>query len=328
MKKLVFISHNLLGREVLSEILKSIKKRTLDIAVVLVITRKPSERFSDQASFTDLCIQYGVPFIETDSIKSDQGLIAKVKEVKPDFIFVFGWSQLIPNEILSSAKLALGSHPTLLPKNRGNAAIPWTILLGEKKSGVTLFELKGDVDSGDIAAQDSFPISSRESSTTLYSKVIETTKKLTLKILPHLVSGKLKLIPQSGTPTYLGRRIPRDSMVDWNQDSVSVDRLIRAASIPYPEAYSYLWKKRELIKVEVVSSEIVDDTKFRGVPGSVVAVRSNGVLVMCGKGNVRISKLRIDGALRDARTFLTPTDRFDASMGENLAEIIMKKGTE
>ncbi len=330
MKKLVFISHNILGREVLSELLSAMKKESLDLKVELVITRKSTERLSDQVSFVELCIENGVPCFETPNIKSDTALIAKVKSIKPDFLFVFGWSQLIPEEVMSSAGLCLGSHPTLLPKNRGNAAIPWTIILDEKRSGVTLFELKGDVDSGDIAAQKAFTISPRETSTTLYSKVVETTKELTIQILPLLIKGALRLKPQKGVPTYLGRRIPKDSLINWRSDSQTVDRHIRAASAPYPESYSYIWKKGKLVRVEILSSEPIakddDGGRYRGVPGSVVDIRFEGVMIMCGKETtIRIRKLLVDGTLYDAKAFLSRTDRFEADMDDNLTDMIIKE---
>ena len=51
-----------------------------------------------------------------------------------------GWSQLLNKEIIKLPKLGIiGSHPTELPKYRGRAPIPWTILKGLKKSALTFF---------------------------------------------------------------------------------------------------------------------------------------------------------------------------------------------
>jgi len=212
MKKLVYISHNVLGYEVLKQIFSSISQNSLDLAVELVISRNPSEKLSDQMSFSDICSEKNVELIETSDLRKESELVAKIKNIKPDFLFVFGWSQIIPQEIIDCAGLSLGTHPALLPKNRGNAAIPWTILLDEKETAMTLFELKGDVDSGRIVAQRKFEVSLRETSTTLYEKCVENTKLMLREALPLLVNGQFELKEQEGEPSYLGRRKPETAL--------------------------------------------------------------------------------------------------------------------
>lgn len=53
------------------------------------------------------------------------------------------------------AKLgAIGYHPSLLPLHRGRDAIRWTIRMGEKIAGGSVYWLTDTVDGGPIAAQD------------------------------------------------------------------------------------------------------------------------------------------------------------------------------
>ena len=52
----------------------------------------------------------------------------------------------------------IGSHPTELPKYRGRAPIPWTILKGLKKSALTFFFIEEGMDDGDILDQQFFEI--------------------------------------------------------------------------------------------------------------------------------------------------------------------------
>ena len=70
-----------------------------------------------------------------------------------DYLLVIGWSQLLSEEIFPLIKNPpLGMHPSLLPEGRGRAPIPWTILKGLRRSGVTMFELHPEADTGQIIA--------------------------------------------------------------------------------------------------------------------------------------------------------------------------------
>ncbi len=68
--------------------------------------------------------------------------IGAIAELAPDAIFVVGWSQLVRKEFIALAPGGVfGMHPTLLPRHRGRAAVPWAILSGLATTGVTLFEI-------------------------------------------------------------------------------------------------------------------------------------------------------------------------------------------
>ena len=65
-------------------------------------------------------------------------------------------------------------HLTLLPRHRGRAPIPWAILSGLAKTGVTLFEITDPTaDSGPIVDQIQVPIAPDETATTLYDSLDE-----------------------------------------------------------------------------------------------------------------------------------------------------------
>ena len=70
---------------------------------------------------------------------------------EPIYVFIpsIGISEIIKIPNIG----VFGSHPTLLPKYRGRAPIPWTIIKGLKKSGLTFFWIDEGVDNGDILDQ-------------------------------------------------------------------------------------------------------------------------------------------------------------------------------
>src|SRR5205814_10391867 len=90
-----------------------------------------------------------------------------------------------------------GMHPTLLPKHRGRAAIPWAILSGLAKTGVTLFEIvDGTADSGSIVGQVEVPLAPDETATTLYARITEAHVDLIRVVVPRLLDGSAPRVEQ------------------------------------------------------------------------------------------------------------------------------------
>ncbi|MFH2106784.1 MAG: methionyl-tRNA formyltransferase [Candidatus Micrarchaeota archaeon] len=318
------MSHNIFGFETLQHLARLIKEKKLDAKIELIVCRKTKERLCDQTlDFIEFAKKEKIGLVQTDNIKEDQVVMEKIEQIKPDFLFVFGWSQLIPENILKGVKeLAIGSHPTLLPKYRGNAAIPWQILLGEKESGATLFEIRSDVgvDAGGILAQKRYLLDARETSTTLYKKFTENVKKILDESLKCIINGKIKPKPQQSPPSYLGKRRPSDSRINWELSSEEVDRLIRAQSFPYPVAYSYLKKGETYEKIGILDSELGKEQVI-GVPGSILIGKGRAI-VACGKGTIEIRNIRVENNSMDASKYLNGIGRFDIEMNDVLFEAV------
>src|SRR3970282_1196385 len=95
---------------------------------------------SGQCSFDEIVAGQGARLVETRDVK-EVATLAAVRELEPELIFVVGWSQLVREPFIALAREGVfGMHPTLLPRPRGRAAIPWGISLGLARTGGTLFE--------------------------------------------------------------------------------------------------------------------------------------------------------------------------------------------
>src|SRR5439155_9947707 len=105
--------------------------------------------------------------------------------------FVIGWSQLVRAELIAlAAGQVYGMHPTLLPRHRGRAPIPWAILSGLARTGVTLFEIADPTaDSGPIVGQVEVPVAADETATTLFDKLARAHVDLIREYVPRLAAG-------------------------------------------------------------------------------------------------------------------------------------------
>ena len=185
----VWVSFDVIGRRCL----EACAEAGAEVAAVVTLPGPIDPNRSGQCSFDDL----GVPVIETEDVNSPQ-TVAAVREAAPDAIFVVGWSQLIRGELLEVAPQGMfGMHPTLLPRHRGRAAIPWTILSGVARTGVTLFEIVDpSADSGPIVGRREVEVAPDETATTLYDKLLEAHVELIREHVPQIAAGTAPREPQ------------------------------------------------------------------------------------------------------------------------------------
>lgn len=91
---------------------------------------------------------YNVPFTPSEQLRA-----AAVPEC--DLIVAAHSHAFIGRKTRKRARYgAFGYHPSLLPRHRGRSAVDWTILMGDKVAGGSVYWLTDAVDGGPIAAQD------------------------------------------------------------------------------------------------------------------------------------------------------------------------------
>lgn len=209
----------------------------LDLVITLHdnLARKKSGR----VYVDDFCVEHGIDNVVKIRHINDPKSIAAIREHGIDWLFIIGWSQIAGPEVLAAPKRGcLGMHPTLLPRGRGRAAIPWAILKGLDETGVTMFKLDEGVDTGFIVAQEVLPLAPDETATTLYQRVAKAHQTLIARTWPDLVADMIVLREQdeSQATIWPGRK-PKDGAILPNMDCVRVDRLVRAVTHPYPGAF-------------------------------------------------------------------------------------------
>jgi methionyl-tRNA formyltransferase len=191
--------------------------------------------------------QYNIPVYEVNQNMKDFKEI--IETLKPDFYLAIGWYYMIPNSILKLAsKGAAGLHASLLPKGRGNAPLVWSIINGDKETGISLFYFSDGVDDGDIIAQRKIAIDENETIKTLLEKTEKEAKSLIVEMLPLIEQDKAPRVPQQNEfATYFPKRSPEDGLIDWSLSPLEIDRFIRAQTKPYPGAFIIINGKKVII---------------------------------------------------------------------------------
>lgn len=206
--------------------------------LLLTLHDHKSQKKSGRVYIDDIANDNGIPLYKLNHI-NDADVAEVVKKYEIDWLFILGWSQIASVDILKvPLKGVIGAHPTLLPIGRGRAAIPWAILKGLDKTGVTFFKMDEGVDTGEILDQFEIPLRSDETATTLYNKVNEAHIELIQQIWPKLIEDMIIGVKQDESlASYWEGRTPADGELYYSMTLKEVDSLVRATTHPYPGAF-------------------------------------------------------------------------------------------
>ena len=242
--KIAFVTCVQIGLSTIEEIYKI--GGYLDLMITLHDNK--AKKKSGRIYLDDISNKHNVPLLKINNV-NDKEVINILKEFKIDWLFIIGWSQIAYKELLDTPnKGCIGMHPSLLPIGRGRAAIPWAIIKGLDKTGVTMFKLDEGVDTGDIIAQDKILLHSHTNATELYDQMSAMHIKLIKSEWNNIIEDKIVLRKQDeDKATEWPGRTPADGEIASNMTMNEASTLVRATTHPYPGAYVLDDKKKVII---------------------------------------------------------------------------------
>lgn len=245
-------------------------------------------------------LKHGIPILQPVKIR-EQETVEELKNYPADLFVVAAFGQLLSEEILSMPRFGcVNIHASLLPAYRGAAPIQWVILNGETRTGVTIQQMAKGLDTGDMLLKKTVEIDEKETGASLHDKLMLTGAELIVEVLPKIEKGEL--IPEKqdeSKASYYGRLTKSMGLIDWNQDAVSIERLIRGLN-SWPSAYTcYKGKTLKIWDGEVIPG------KAKEAPGTVTQVSKDSFTVAAGEGSIRVTSLQLEGKRKvPAKDFL------------------------
>ena len=242
-------------------------------------------------------------------------LIEKLNSLKPDLAVIAAYGKILPKEILDIPSYGfINIHPSLLPKYRGASPIQYTILKGDKETGVTIMEIDEKMDHGPILEKSEIQISKSETYETLSKKLAKLGAELLIKIIPDYVLGKIKPVEQNHLKATYTKIIKKeDGKINWSKSAEEIERMTRAY-YPWPSAYAKLKIKSEKFKiVKIIEVEICKENNH--TVGEVFLTENNQLSIKCGDGGIIIKKLQLEGGrILSAQEFLNGHKYFVGSV--------------
>ena len=149
--------------------------------------------------------------------ESENDVINSLSTFTPDLLISASYGQKIPSKTIREARFGgLNVHPSLLPRWRGADPVPWTLLSGDKQTGVTIVTLSDSFDKGSIVARKKIAVTEKDFSYPLRTTLFVYGADLLIESLPDYISGKNKGEPQKQeNETYAPKLTRRDGFIPW-----------------------------------------------------------------------------------------------------------------
>ncbi|MGB7362838.1 MAG: methionyl-tRNA formyltransferase [Rhodococcus sp. (in: high G+C Gram-positive bacteria)] len=248
--------------------------------VVLVVTHPPSEHSYESIwsdSVEDLARRHGIPVHL--ALRPDHAMASALAEAKPDIIVANNWRTKLPRDIYDLPPHGtLNLHDSLLPRFTGFSPVIWSLISGASETGLTAHRVDDELDTGDIVLQKSVPIGSRDTATQLVQATIDLIPDVLTEALDAIEQGTATWVPQDlSRRTFFHKRAEIDSRIDWTWPAEDIDRLVRAQSDPYPDAFTFYRGQR----IGILEAHVSDGI-YGGTPGRVFIHEGDGMAIVAG----------------------------------------------
>ena len=162
-----------------------------DVVGVFTQPDKPKGRGMELSAspVKELALAHGLPVFQPEKMRDGTALEA-LKGLQPDILAVVAYGRILPPDLLELPKYgAVNVHGSLLPKYRGAAPIQWSVLNGDKLTGVTTMYLANEMDTGDVIYTEETAIGEFETSGELYDRLKIMGAKLLSRTLRDIEKG-------------------------------------------------------------------------------------------------------------------------------------------
>ncbi|MDD5580196.1 MAG: methionyl-tRNA formyltransferase [Methylobacter sp.] len=240
----------------------------------------------------ELALSAGIPVFQPLTLKTDEDL-RQMASFNPDLLVVVAYGMILTQTILDLPKLGcINVHGSLLPRWRGAAPIQRALIAGDEKTGVTIMQIIGKLDAGDMLHKEEYVIGPHDTAGDLYDKLAKLGALGLEKVLMQIASGTGHAEPQDeALVTYAEKLEKSEAIIDWTQPAISIDRKVRGL-YGWPVAQTfYQGNVLRIWQAEAIEGETDNE------PGVVTCFNKN-LDVTTGKGLLRLHEVQLPGGKR------------------------------
>ena len=232
----------------------------------------------------------GLPVYQPASFKKPE-VWEEMRALKPDLGVMAYVTLFVPAEVRDMPTHGtIQYHPSLLPLHRGPSSINWPIIMGAKKTGLSIFYPDDGLDEGPILMQKEVEIGPDDTLGTIYfNQLFPLGVQAMLESIDLVKAGQAPRIEQDHSKaTYESWCKKSDAQIDWEKPAAEVYNLIRGTN-PQPGA----WTTRAGEKLDIFDCAKLDDAA--GAPGTVTEVGAEGFKVAAQGGQILVKRVRPAG---------------------------------
>ncbi|MBB1299493.1 methionyl-tRNA formyltransferase [Pseudoalteromonas sp. SR41-7] len=236
----------------------------------------------------ELALEHNLPVFQPQSLKNDEAL-AELTSLNADIMIVVAYGLILPKAILEAPRLGcLNVHGSILPRWRGAAPIQRAIWAGDEQTGVTIMQMDEGLDTGDMLHISRCPISTTETSASLYTKLAELGPDALIETINKLANGEITPEPQNDELANYAKKLSKEEAnIDWSMSALQIERNIRSFN-PWPMCFTQMGGQT----VKIHQAQVMLQS---GDPGQILSSDKNGVVVACGEHALCITQLQPQG---------------------------------
>ncbi|HPG10974.1 MAG TPA: methionyl-tRNA formyltransferase [Chitinophagaceae bacterium] len=293
--------------------LDALIKAGCNIVGVVTAPDKPAGRGMkmNESAVKKYAVEHKLNILQPEKLKNPE-FIEELRSLKADLQVVVAF-RMLPEVIWNMPPMgSINLHGSLLPQYRGAAPINWAVINGEKKTGVTTFKLKHEIDTGDILLQESFPIGENDTAGEVHDKMKEIGAKVLVKTVMGIADGSLKEKPQSSVEEkeelhHAPKIFTETCRIDFSKPVEEVHNLVRGLS-PFPGAFIILNEKM----LKIYRSEI-EDTPPTVTEGEYETDGRTYLKFACSNGYLKLIEIQLEGKKKMTIGDFLRGYRFDAA---------------
>ncbi|HSD56034.1 MAG TPA: methionyl-tRNA formyltransferase [Candidatus Saccharimonadales bacterium] len=253
-----------------------------------VVTKPRPVHHKGSVPVLEACEELSLTTFTATDKKSLKELFAE-RPVKSRVAVLIDFGIIVPQSIIDYFPLGIvNSHFSLLPEWRGADPITFSVLSGQKLTGVSLMMLVAGMDEGPLIAQGPYQLTEDTTTPSLTEDLIELSYEMLVEILPKYVDGSIAPYAQDeDMPVTYSRKLSKDdSIVDWQKPAEQIEREVRAFA-GWPKTRATLGK----IELVITGAKVVDGS---GTPGATTVIDRLPV-VFCGKSALALTMVKPAG---------------------------------
>lgn len=154
-----------------------------------------------------LAQKHSIPVFDDLLISTNE---QQLKDV--DLVLLYAYGKILPQDVLKMPKWGFWNiHPSLLPKYRGTSPIAYSLLMGDKTTGVSLMEMDERMDHGPILKQQEYEIKSEDTREDLEKRLSDIGYELFKQSIQLLLNGSLQKTEQNNNKRTITRLLTKEN---------------------------------------------------------------------------------------------------------------------
>lgn len=215
--------------------------------------------------------------------------LEQLKALEPDLFVVVAY-KILPKSLIEIPQYgSVNLHASILPKYRGAGPIQWALMNGDTSTGVTIFQIKPDVDTGDILLQKKIGIKKEDNMLSLGMRLCIEGAKLLMTVIDKIENNDINRIPQKKIGITLAPKITKAmTFINWSWSAKKIHNWIRGLS-PFPGMITkYNNKSLILFKTELFPGK---ESRI----GEVIISNKKQLVISTGDGLLSILEIQLEG---------------------------------